>query len=202
MKRRSLKVGVFISYFLLMAWVLEFKITLIVNLPQFGAVLLGTLLLSVVDVRKKSEGKTKYDRVKWYLMITGYFVTFLSELVYISQNSQSPTLYLGIVSNFLPIFYALLLYLAMEVFVVKESVTIETPEALPEPMSQEAFFEQLALTKREKAIAQGMLDELSNKEIGDQLFISESTVKKHVQSILKKAQVKNRTEFENKIRHK
>jgi DNA-binding NarL/FixJ family response regulator len=52
----------------------------------------------------------------------------------------------------------------------------------------------LGITSREyevlKAVAQG----LSNKEIGDKLFLSESTVKTHVSSLLIKLNAKRRTQ--------
>lgn len=48
------------------------------------------------------------------------------------------------------------------------------------------------LTKTEAEIVQLLLKGLSNKEIADQLFISEETVKKHLYNIFKKAKVKSR----------
>jgi len=48
------------------------------------------------------------------------------------------------------------------------------------------------LTKMEAAIVELLLKGLSNKEIADQLHISEETVKKHVYNIFKKTKVKNR----------
>ncbi|HTK21056.1 MAG TPA: helix-turn-helix transcriptional regulator [Mucilaginibacter sp.] len=48
------------------------------------------------------------------------------------------------------------------------------------------------LTKMEAAIVELLLKGLSNKEIADQLHISEETVKKHVYNIFRKTKVKNR----------
>jgi DNA-binding NarL/FixJ family response regulator len=50
----------------------------------------------------------------------------------------------------------------------------------------------LHLTKREKEILKAMTVGLSNQEIADKLFISESTVKTHINRIFKKLGVKNR----------
>jgi DNA-binding NarL/FixJ family response regulator len=49
-----------------------------------------------------------------------------------------------------------------------------------------------SLTKMEVAIVELLLKGLSNKEIADQLHISEETVKKHVYNTFKKMSVKNR----------
>lgn len=50
------------------------------------------------------------------------------------------------------------------------------------------------LTNREKEVMQYVCKGLTNKEIGNTIFISESTVKRHVTSILEKLHAKKRTE--------
>ena len=50
------------------------------------------------------------------------------------------------------------------------------------------------LSKQERKILALMSDGLSNGEIGENLFIAESTVKKHVSNILNKLKAKRRTE--------
>ena len=50
------------------------------------------------------------------------------------------------------------------------------------------------LTKREQDVLREMSKGLNNKEIADNLFITESTVKKHVSNILSKLDFRNRQE--------
>jgi len=50
------------------------------------------------------------------------------------------------------------------------------------------------LTERETEVLQHVAKGLSNKEIGGNLFISETTVKSHVKSIMQKLQVPSRTQ--------
>jgi DNA-binding NarL/FixJ family response regulator len=50
------------------------------------------------------------------------------------------------------------------------------------------------LTPREKQILEGLAAGLSNKEIGEKLFLSEKTVKHYMTNILQKLQVRNRVE--------
>ncbi len=50
------------------------------------------------------------------------------------------------------------------------------------------------LTAREREILENLAQDLSNREIGDKLFLSEKTVKHYVTDILQKLQVRNRVE--------
>jgi len=55
-------------------------------------------------------------------------------------------------------------------------------------------YDELGLSEREFEVLQLIAKGLSNKEIGKQLFISESTVKTHVSNILGKLDAKRRTQ--------
>ena len=52
----------------------------------------------------------------------------------------------------------------------------------------------LEISKREYEVLIGISEGLSNKEIGDKLFVSESTIKTHVSSLLLKLNAKRRTQ--------
>ena len=58
----------------------------------------------------------------------------------------------------------------------------------------EQKIESLGISKRELEVLEAMAQGLSNKEIGEQLFVSESTVKTHVSNLLLKLDAKRRTE--------
>lgn len=53
--------------------------------------------------------------------------------------------------------------------------------------------EDLDISKREYEVLLGISEGLSNKEIGERLFLSESTIKTHVSSLLSKLDAKRRT---------
>jgi|TARA_B100000745_G_scaffold229142_1_gene153572 DNA-binding NarL/FixJ family response regulator len=66
----------------------------------------------------------------------------------------------------------------------------------------ESYFEEtmedqvascIKLTKREKQVLDGLNRGLSNKDITEELFISENTLRTHLRSLFKKFNVKNRT---------
>jgi two-component system response regulator DegU len=66
--------------------------------------------------------------------------------------------------------------------------------AIKERGLQYGSIENSPLTKREAEVLKLMAEGKSNKAIGDNLFISEKTVKNHVSSILQKMEVDDRTQ--------
>jgi len=54
--------------------------------------------------------------------------------------------------------------------------------------------ENLEITKREYEVLQHIVSGLSNKEIAEKLFLSESTIKSHVSNLFLKLNAKRRTE--------
>lgn len=60
--------------------------------------------------------------------------------------------------------------------------------------------EQLGISTREMEILQKVAEGLSNKEIGETLFVSESTVKTHISNLFLKLDVKRRTQAVQKAK--
>ncbi len=63
----------------------------------------------------------------------------------------------------------------------------------------EGFLQKYLLTQREKEVALLLLQGRPNGQIARDLYISISTVKKHIASIFDKAKVKSRSEFISKF---
>ncbi len=72
--------------------------------------------------------------------------------------------------------------------------TASTPE-----IDQEKI-EALGISKRELEVLNGIASGLSNKEIGEKLFLSESTIKTHVSNIFVKLDAKRRTQVIQKAK--
>ena len=58
----------------------------------------------------------------------------------------------------------------------------------------------IGISKRELDVLAELVTGASNKEIGDKLFLSESTIKSHLSSIYSKMEVRNRVEAINKAK--
>lgn len=72
-------------------------------------------------------------------------------------------------------------------------------EAAPPP--PEERMSEFGVSPREYEVLQLVADGLSNQEIAERLYISESTVKSHVSSLLAKLEAKRRTHAVRRARH-
>jgi NarL family two-component system response regulator LiaR len=108
---------------------------------------------------------------------------------------HSLEIYGGIVAAIfaaLGIWFGLKLTRTKEVVVVRE-VAVPVPAAGPFQRN-EARREQLGITPRELEILEAMAAGLSNREIGERLFVSENTVKTHAARLFDKLSARRRTQ--------
>jgi len=87
------------------------------------------------------------------------------------------------------------IWLGTRLFAPRERI-VEVPVPAPQadPVSDEAVRERLGITNRELEVLQLVARGLSNREIGETLFVSESTVKTHCSRAFDKLGARRRTE--------
>lgn len=87
--------------------------------------------------------------------------------------------------------------------VVEGSITDITkePEEIPLKDVYIKFADVYILTKRETQIGYLVFSGYTNQQISEELYISETTVKKHLTHIYEKTQTSGRKEFKDKIKH-
>ena len=87
------------------------------------------------------------------------------------------------------------IWLGLKLTRKKETVIIREVQALAEPfVPDEARVRELGITARELEILGLIATGLSNREIADQLFVSENTVKTHSSRLFDKLGAKRRTQ--------
>lgn len=214
MKKRLLQICLFATYVALLLNLLDFDVRLIINVSMLIAVLGGSVLLTVLYRIKGNDIKSILERLRWSIMVTSYLTTFFSLVAYFRMIKANEDFYSPLIENFLPLFYALLIYVLIDLFIEpfmisikKESVVSHNETNSPRLNIEHdstllEFLLSIDLTKREITIAEELISDLSNKQIADKLYITESTVKKHTQNIYRKASVKNRTEFLQLLRNR
>lgn len=67
----------------------------------------------------------------------------------------------------------------------------------PLPVSPRGMYESLGISKREREVAECLVEGMTNQEIADRLFISLATVKDHNHKLFRKCGVRNRVELVN-----
>ena len=81
----------------------------------------------------------------------------------------------------------------------EEIIVAEESHILPKQSFDEVFPEINKLSEREREVFEKILQNKKRKEIAEELFITENTVKKHTSSIFSKLEVSNRSELFEKI---
>jgi DNA-binding CsgD family transcriptional regulator len=164
--------------------------------------ILCTWVLTLIGKTKEQTISEKKQSFRFNLFFSAGLLSLLSSFAFL-QQSQSPFVLSGLLEGLRPLLYSLIIYpLIINGFSQKEffisNKEIEERLLTPDFSQDEPYKESihmLDLSRRELEIVQLIFCGLSNKEIAINLYIQESTVKKHVQHIFKKAQCKDRIEL-------
>ncbi len=84
-----------------------------------------------------------------------------------------------------------IVFFVIGVYINKKSLN---KSKIPSTEINQKKIEELELSKREYEVLQKISEGLSNKEIAEKLFLSESTIKTHVSNLLLKLNAKRRTQ--------
>lgn len=115
-------------------------------------------------------------------IILAMFILFKLSTYSLNSGNLRSEIIIGIIAS---IFFFIGLW-------INKSHTKPTAQASDE--IDESKIKSLGITAREHEVLKRIAEGLSNKEIGNRLFLSESTVKTHVSNILLKLNAKRRTQ--------
>ncbi len=118
------------------------------------------------------------------------FATLILALLALFQLSNYSVVS-GNLQNEIAIAVIAIAFFLIGVYINKKSLHKSSP--LPSEINQNNL-ENLNLSKREYEVLKAIASGLSNQEIADQLFLSESTIKSHVSNLLLKLNAKRRTQ--------
>ena len=195
--------GLFV-YLLIISLLFDFDWLLLISPRPLLSVLLGTILLTVAQYKRHFTKEDLLAGAKWNLMLSSFLTTLISALAVLSPANPKEFNRALLADVLVPLLYGSILYLVLTLFFEEKYTQKLHPDmAAPEPTPQNLnstvianqVFRELQLTNRECHVAAKLLEEVSNKEIAAQLYISEATVKKHIQNIYQKLEVNDRTTF-------
>ncbi|GAA3738766.1 hypothetical protein GCM10022422_22790 [Flavobacterium ginsengisoli] len=162
-------------------------------------------LLAFSDIKRKNfDLKTDFEKnpdfyndilnsLKSYYSETSYYLQFQDEISKISNTVFQQKYSFHKTLNY--ILGILVLILAVISFLLFKKVRSIQPKEIQQEISN------LTLTNQEEKIAKLILENKSNKEIADELFISLSTVKTHIRNLYAKLNVTNRYELADKFKN-
>ena len=170
-------------------------------MKNFIIVLIGVFILTLGGYKKDMDRKALFQLISWNAMMTGFLSTFIILILKISEIKDIGNFMLQVLQLSLPLLYGFLISL---IFKVKNPLDLDVINDVSIPTQDEiqTFLKEKELTRREIEIVYLMKNGLTNKEIAEDLFIAESTVKKHISHIFEKLQVGSREELKYKLQNR
>ncbi len=186
-----------ILYILILAAALDFNLLKLIDLRLFLLFVLGTAVLTVPFYEKGID-----RREFWYIfgrkaIEAGLIQTLLLMFVGLQNSAGSETFLSDIAMNFRPLLYGFCLQIVFSEKFEKSAVVQDTQTGVAArgDLDFAKRFQEFGLTKRELEIAGLVAEGKSNGEIAQMLYISETTVKKHVSNIFEKTGIGRREEL-------
>lgn len=170
----------------------------IFNLQVTLSLLLGMTMLSAAQWRQLKTPIQKSETLQRNALISGGLLSMLSLLSNLNPAAGLPSV-TGIAVSTTAMLYSGIIFLLLETLKFKDQNRAVTQQKA-DPFSPEVAYPILTeqgLTPREIHVALKLFENRSNKEIGEMLFISEATVKKHLQNLYRKTSVNDRQDFIN-----
>lgn len=196
-----------VLYIIILAYALGFDICKLIDIRLVLLVLLGTVLLALPFYEKGLEWSEFTYIFGRKAVEAGIIQTFLLLFSCFQNIREYEALLSDIAMCFRPLLYGFILLLLLteksgqtvtEQHIVLEESNEKTAglhEQKEESVNTQKSFENYGLTKREIEIVKLIQSGKSNGDIASELFISETTVKKHVSNIFEKTGVKKREEL-------
>lgn len=180
-----------ICFLMLLIYLMNFEIERLFQPKILSIVLLGTSILGVTF--KMTTPKTPWITC---MRINSLYASGLTTLVYLLAYATSPTI--GIEETLIPLLYGGLMYLILGYVQIKENVPLEPTSPIEDPFDVgvvTSILTNKGFSPREIHVAIKIMQQLPNKDIASDLFISEATVKKHIQNMFKKCDAQDRAHF-------
>ncbi len=156
---------------------------------------------------QKAYNAVKYTRTLIFLEAAVEICVCLTDMLYHADLVPDRTLGPALAVTLLSVLYAFIAAVLLTIFIARLDNMLasymEEPQAeITVEEAQTIYFKlrAMGLTDREAEVARLVSCEMTNREIGKMLYISDATVKKHVTHILEKTALTDREELTRKIR--
>lgn len=199
MKKYVQKGGVICGYLLMIAVFTGFHLEELFNLKEIFLVVAGCFFLTLPYWWEDKSKKELLEIGGNNAMISSYLVIMVQILGKAGELPLDETLMKEILLSCRPLLYGFVLLVLLkrpeEGKCETENVKKEEADKKEEKKSRDEQCRELGLTARETEIVKLVLAGLTNREIGESLYIAESTVKKHLSNIFEKLPAENREQL-------
>ena len=184
------KLAAVTGYVLLLCYFLGAKWTQLFDIRMIGLFFAGVLLLCIPFLGKNKKQVNWHEVIGSNALTAGYIEAFM---LLFSTMSTSELMREGLLCemglDLRPILYGYILHIVLSRPSVpeKEENVLDPTKEQPEPL-----WKSKELTRREREIAELAARGLSNREIAEELCITETTVKKHLSNIFEKLEINSR----------
>lgn len=212
MRKRWQSAAYLLLYFLLLSLLTEFDLQQLLDLQSFLALAAGSVLLTLPFCRRGVTKEEFMTVLANKAIDAGLIQVFLLVFIRLSDAREYAGFLPDLAMCFRPMLYAFCMRMILEresaadVSAGGASDKREDARRMPEAKAEtsEALSETdclaAGLTRRETEIALLICRGCSNRDIAQELVISETTVKKHVSNIFDKTGIRKREELEAAIR--
>ncbi len=200
MKNQWAKAAGLFGYLAVITMLFDFDWLRLIKPRPFLSVILGMLILTASQHIKGASKEELSASLRWNLIFASFLTTLMSLLSFTSSGGTSDAARRQLTEALLPMLYGSMIYMVLNLVfndfsVQGKSRHITADQELTTVIIPEQVFRELGLTSRECHVGLKLLEDVSNKEIAAQLYISESTVKKHIQNIYQKVGATDRNSF-------
>ncbi len=198
MKKMIIRIAMVLIFTCILFMITDLKIQRVLDLKSLLLVVLGTAFLTIGNIRRPIQRNEIFSAISWNAFVVSYLVTFINLFLVLSKRDSSSELFGEIANGCVPLLYGFLLH----VFFKEASHHTEKlrEDTSPQPSAinaEELYFHyiELGLTRKEAEIARLAKSGRTNKEIAEEMYIAESTVKKHMTHIFQKLSIDNRSQL-------
>ncbi len=204
-----------VLYIIILTCAMDFNILRLIDLQLVFLTLVGTLILTI-PFYEKGIGHQELLYIFGRKSIeTGFIQTFLLLFARLQNDAGYERILSDLALCFRPLLYGFCLFILLTEKPERKTADIKSgcgesgaqPPDSPDSSGEEQktcplqeYVKTYGLTKRETEITQLVLQGKTNAEIAETLFISDTTVKKHVSNIFEKTGINRREELIIKIR--
>ncbi len=202
MKRTIKKLAVIVLYLLILCFLLKAKAVLLFSPKHIGMFLLGCVILCIPYLEKDMKWNKVGVLFKKNAITAGCLETFM--LIFTSmveKEMQLDEFPAELALDLRPLFYGFVCYMLLREEGESNKRGKKEEQAEEKTTAQNKCIEikeelnLSELTRQEKIIVEMIKQGLTNREIGEELYISEATVKKHVSNIFSKLKISSRKEL-------